>query len=155
MLILVSLFIGNASCSNNLQTLNNPQISNEDMNQNELRELNTWIAEHVMGWIKCDVKNLDHSGRFSISDTGFVLIHAPRVQIKQFRPTTDTAAAFEVLKKCLDNQREFGFGDPCFISKDGGYWLRAVKDGKHIDGEAETLELAICLFAKKIFTKPL
>lgn len=67
--------------------------------------------------------------------------------------STDPAAAMDVLKKCLTSQMELGFGDP-MISKDGNnYWIRTNGKNGHIEGEGETLELAIAKFAKQLYSK--
>jgi Phage ABA sandwich domain len=129
------------------------------MTPTEQRELDAWIAEHVMGyrWTKIErrgkTNHLFPSEQFrfepavdNFNDNG----GAPSF-------TTDPAAAMEVLKRCADKvTAEFGSLD---IDGQGNSWLISAQmrgefaaDVEH-ETEAKTLELAICLFAKKLFTK--
>ena len=115
-------------------------------------ELDAWIAEYVMGWRKVEGV-LDVAGQcFIVRVDGVRFTNSPLREIF-FRPTTDPADAMKVLKKCLNDQRELCFGDP-FISKDGAdYWIRTVRHHQHVEGGATTIELAICLFARKLYSK--
>jgi hypothetical protein len=98
------------------------------MTQKELRELDAWVAENVIGW--------------HLTDIDMTSEDYPRY-------TTDHAAAMEVLKKCA-----FGNRITCWYSD--GTWnvdnLRGYASYEH-EAQAETLELAICIFAKKLFSK--
>lgn len=57
--------------------------------------------------------------------------------------TTDPAAAMDVLKKIRD--------EGVVVAIHGN--ILSQIGGKRLEVEAETLELAICLFAKKLFSK--
>ena len=141
------------------------------LTEQEMRELDAWIAEHVMGWVwwhlpKTDPKHFTpETGICKLirSDENWPAhkhwqgkrIAVPMENVKQDvdvpRYTTDPAAAMEVLKKC-------GFHKNNAIQI---YCLRAEenRDGKEsfwINDprlEANTLELAIALFANKLFSK--
>lgn len=126
-----------------------------------LRELDVWIADNVFGikssfvkgqpcgwqdgkpvlWSPNDFVELDASREYTYripGGWGFCIVS---------KYTTDPAAAMGVLKKCLENNNYFTVGND-----EGTFKL----ESRHIDGrriliEAESLELAICLFAKKLF----
>ncbi len=107
------------------------------MNEKELRELDAWIAEHVMGYendviYKQFYIHPDHPNGINKSDCKF---------------STDRAAALQVLEKCaekLDDPDKFNPGIK--ITKCGdGWWFDSQK--------YETLPLGICMFAKKLFSK--
>jgi len=114
----------------------------------ELRELDAWIAENVMGVIIVKVRCRDKSE-----------VICPDVK----RYTTDPAAAMEVLKKCgykiqgRDYPRGFGhYFVRVYFAEIAHEWcvcLGNEKSDSSIYGQAETLEIAICLFAKKLFTE--
>ncbi len=81
------------------------------------------------------------------------------------RPTTDPAAALEVLRKCGTHAIrgtsfvccQFSHGSYSTLCENGHWTVgRLDRDGCWVSGEsanAETLELAICKFARMIFTK--
>ncbi len=126
------------------------------MNEKELHELDAWIDGHIFGVKKCHhihtkrlknsflkVQCLDCHGAFR--DEGGTVNNGLR------RYTTDPAAAMMVLKKCLarfDNESDDAImialvnGKPIVCSNE-------IQQGR----EAETLPLAICLFAKQLFSK--
>ena len=125
----------------------------------ELRELDVWIAKELFGWDFSEkgwcMSALQHrqmNGFYygfppdSIQYKGCALPHrAPDY-------TTDPAAAMQVLEKCAAKIAVSA------RQQDGGKWcVWAVDDEsykpKELDGYAETLPLAICLFAKKLFSK--
>lgn len=73
-----------------------------------------------------------------------------------FKPTEDPAAAMKVLEKCLEKAES----DVCFFkSSDKPGYYRVFRMLDVLPGrdtpfvEAETLPLAITLFAKKLFSK--
>lgn len=119
--------------------------------EQELRELDAWIAEHVMGWKARKLNRRDLINHLmppqSITD-GFGKYDAdPMFQTNVTgvpNYTTEPAAAMEVLKKCMDMAVV-----TLFEKAKGGYEVR----WQQMSASAETLELAICLFAKKLFTK--
>lgn len=127
------------------------------MTTEELRELDAWIAEHVMGWTL--LKQWKESD--AIFYTGFPPDKASQYYAKQSQcdpeipcPTTDPAAAFEVLKRCVERLGHkfisVGFGNGLFHVDN----MRSSTPGiDEIAVKAPTLELAICLFSKQLFSK--
>jgi len=106
------------------------------MNNNELDK---WIAENVMGlvWRGCGCNSwFDPKNKMEIS--------------YNLSPTTDPAAAIKVLEKCAEMfPVEIRIGN----YDKGRYFVGTDYDFDMTHGKAETLELAICLFAKKLFGK--
>lgn len=136
------------------------------MNTLELRELDAWIAEHVMKFKETQEPDdytadsmsqwYKHTayGQYEwrvIVSTPYECKHHPEGKPfqhswKNFKPAADPAAAMEVLKKCLDEKT-------IFISHGTtGFWI-ADCDKKSCYQTGQTLELTICQFAKKLFTK--
>jgi len=100
-------------------------------------ELDKWIAENVMGW-KMHPHREDH------------WIRPDSNRIDEFYPTTDSASAMEVLEKCAEKfPIEIRIGN----YDEGRYFVGTDYDFDMTRGKAETLELAICLFAKKLLAK--
>lgn len=113
---------------------------NTTTNDKELRELDAWIAEHVMGWVPhcrnsaCYVlKAEQHTVMTGTSCKAFV---------DEFLPTVRPAKAMEVLKKCADKCASVE------VYK-GNHFFEVRHDG--MAASSETLELAICRFAQKLF----
>lgn len=112
------------------------------MREKKLRELDAFIAEHVMGW------------KHSSSD--FYQWKTERGNeydpvTNPFSPTTDPAAAMAVLEKIVEETE--AMPDSIYIGKVGTEFMVGL-DG--VEAVAETLPLAIALFArdaKKLFTK--
>ncbi len=139
------------------------------MTTTKQRELDAWIAENVMGYIPCCGDfwvNAVNPGKFNCKPkeaTSWAFEYPGGVTVDrsgktyctthayQWQPTTDPAAAMEVLKRCIaetpDKKVEIlQAGDEWFLQfKDDGIYER--------DNQSETLELAICLFAKKLCSK--
>lgn len=90
-------------------------------NEQELRELDAWLAHNVMRWSR-------------------------DFEYKNFKPTTDSAAAMEVLNKCLIECAEIQ------LSEIAGRYL-VESNGRRITENEPTLELAIAKFAKLLFSK--
>jgi hypothetical protein len=130
------------------------------MTQQEMHDLDAWIAEHVFGWVKMNFNNgytrhnylnktKERANRFRKHDWAYgyhYVKHEPSY-------TSDSAAAMEVLKKCiLKCQNELTFAAPAPFM-----WKVARLDWDSECcmelQEAETIELAICLFAKELFGK--
>lgn len=66
-----------------------------------------------------------------------------------FHPTTDPAAAFEVLKKCAEKDAPQSIA----TCKEGELW-KVFYGGRYHEAQSDTtLELAICRFAKALFSK--
>ena len=126
------------------------------MNAQELRELDAWIAENVIG---------NPQRRIRVTDgRKLVRYEFLKVGTNDICPTytTDPAAAMEVLRKCAEKMDAgiVGIGSPMggpvasTIPKlKQGWVVGKIGRPTNFDCEAATLELAICLFAKKLFTK--
>ena len=114
------------------------------MNTKEMRELDAWIAGHVMGLKRVTFNTFWNSGLGAWEcqgPTGMQSVH---------HYTTDPAAAMKVLEKCAESAQL----TICIGKTEGGFklWLPNRFDSAI---EAPTLPLAICLFARKLFdTKP-
>lgn len=127
------------------------------MNEKQLRELDSWIAEHAMGWrdFKVGIYGAGAPEREpSIHGT------PPTRKSGVFSVpnyTTDRAAAMAVLEKCSAFDQKV----KVCIQQDSPsdwrvcrlYWqdYRPIEDWY---SHAETLPLAICIFAKKLFSEP-
>jgi hypothetical protein len=147
------------------------------MTTTEQRVLDAWIAEHVMGWTWWRFRVLRKSGHGYDRWQQLIPPHETwhrnpkwggipqpqgegrylenRTDLSIFKPTTDPAAAMMVLEKCLSvvgttvhlerRTRQQGFKKDEFCIWFAGKYGEAIK--------AETLPLAIVLFAKKLFSK--
>ena len=141
-------------------------MARDFMTDTELRELDAWIAERVMGWKTVKfINQLDNVGhgkpvaQFYHHPMEGICISVPGQmnRIKSFLPTTDPAAAMQVLEKCCAKLEKDGMSVGICKSADGwdvsdvffgvGYLSDTQGD------VAETLPLAICQFAKKLFSK--
>jgi len=121
----------------------------------ELRELDAWIAEHVFGWHRQSFENgylrqnllvenkfrADKYRRHGWHNDVEVLDTFPKF-------STDPAAAMQVLEKCIEKEPN---GIVCGNLK--GQWCATTHGWGGAFCEAETLPLAICLFAKQLFSK--
>jgi hypothetical protein len=121
------------------------------MNDKQLRELDAWIAEHVMGYRKATKQELDlHSRR----DIWWVSPDSDGENSTQMHPylplfTADPAAAMMVLEKCLSETKDaITMAETPTIAAHMGRYTVANEEVVEC---AETLPLAICLFAKKLF----
>ena len=105
------------------------------MKDTEQNELNCWIAENVMSV----VVGRQYMGKSSFwkDCNGKRLKEIPRY-------TTDPAVSMEVLKKCAEKTY-------VTVRCHKRCWSISGSNGMVV--EAETPELAIALFAKKLFTK--
>jgi len=121
-----------------------------DMTTKQLRELDTWIAEHVMGWYRADGKP-SHWFPDGYKNEW----HNPKGGMDTLPCfTTDPAAAMTVLEKCNDKLKELGhFPGAIDLWKPFELWKIQSHANSDIHAEAETLPLAICLFAKQLFSK--
>ena len=128
-------------------------------NEKEHQELNCWIAEYVMGWKMHDFTLHPIKGREMLA--GIWWISPDKIAASADCPkfTTDPAAAMEVLKKCAEKSNEI---DPSSFVATGVFYkvflvIMIYHDGetaKYLhESQAETPELAICLFARKLFKK--
>lgn len=130
------------------------------MTDQEKRELDAWISEHVMGWHRMTFDNgFPGAARNQLVPEKFradqYRKHGWRdgIELLDTFPkfTTDPAAAMAVLKKCAERcDAEICLRAGKWIVT--GYCLSDVKPGQlDWDVAAPTLELAICLYAKKLF----
>lgn len=118
------------------------------MTDKELRELDAWIAEHVMGWTVmsetlCDPKPEVKHGR----QTGDVDIN-PVAPLPNY--TIDPAAAMMVLEKCCSRTAL-----PILVGVSAGGFYCTTQSMDRIKSWvfSDTLPLAIALFAKQLFSK--
>lgn len=117
--------------------------------QQELRELDAWIALNVFNWER--VLPNDVIGEFDKTgtppnwgDSGIRYHQVPKY-------STDPAAAFEVLKKCSEKCTKEHRGSVSLFNIRTIRWC--VTSGCGIQGIDETLELALAKFAQKLFSK--
>lgn len=119
------------------------------MSDKEKCAMNAWLAEHAMDWKRVKTPTAIVAGTF-FWNKGDVLIHYQRNELKAFRPTTDRADAMQVMEKCAcettNIEIDFRDGDTFAV----GTYRRA---GGIKEAEADTLPLAIALFAKALFSK--
>ena len=128
------------------------------MNTQELRELDAWIAEHVMGFVRWNFNNqhdkfnyLEKSKERQCNIRRKGWIDGNRLLDTFPRYSTDPAAAMDVLQKCCQST---AFPVQVGVKIDGFYCgenltlNECAKEAGH-----PTLPLAICLFAKKLFGK--
>lgn len=103
------------------------------MTTNEMRDLDAWICLNLFNWTQADVEKRP-------------------AMMPHF--TTDPAAAMEVLKWVIQ-ESNIVFGRSINLETSGSaYWID-VRIGVDdlINAHALSLELAICLFAKRLFEK--
>lgn len=120
-------------------------------NDKSLRELDAWIGVNIFGK-KAIHKNGPRPTK-GTEDDYFVIEY---IHISHSLPhyTTDQAAAMQVLKACLKSSRPHG-GIVIYdsqISQVPCFTVEAQAIG-NLRVQAETLPLAIALFAKKLFSK--
>lgn len=113
------------------------------MNEKQLRELDNFCAKDVMLY---EPHPKIEGGYYGERST----------VIYKFTPTTNPADAFEVLKKCIQKHGQVNLSEVQKEIKISGvdkkWGVEAY--GKSLLYEEEiTIELAICLFAQKLFTK--
>lgn len=126
-----------------------------------LRELDVFCAEFVMGLKRVDSVLKIERGLFCPHPSdGVVYIHEYQNRIIRFCPTTDPAAAMQVLEKCvlkLELKRAFPAIEK-YSDLDGfqGRKVSALFSTGNQDTfseVAETLPLAICKFAKALYSQ--
>lgn len=123
----------------------NDEDQDNDMTEKEMRELDFWIAERVMGW-KRGAKWGNGNGEWIIDGKGYDHHHTSFGQTPRF--TTDPAAAMQVLEKCIGKTPL----EKIEILKAGDEWLVQYFDDPVYESEQDsTLPLAICLIAQRIF----
>lgn len=139
----------------------------DEMTEKELRELDAWIAEHVMGLaqeyavMKCGrfyrpkscgyTDSIAEAGRYSKADALREIVRGEPMKIIPFptpRYTTNPAAAMMVLEKCAQKYTNLEIE---FI--DGTWTVGRWRGSNTTEATAETLPLAICLFARELYSK--
>jgi hypothetical protein len=136
------------------------QLENEMRKQEmELRRLKRWIILNVMGWVEWTEEEYPYRSGFSEGDEfGDKCLEDDMPDYP-----TDPGAALEVLKRCAEAMPNaiIGIGSPMgkadvisTLPKSKQGWVVGAIGFKpsNFDVEAETLELAICRFAKRLFT---
>lgn len=108
------------------------------MKTDELRELDAWIFENVLGWTPCREAAFPHRRSFKSGESECLHYDMPEF-------TTDPAAAMQVLDKCILKAGTVIIGP----GENGGFELVSRING----GSATTIPAAICLFAKQLFSK--
>lgn len=136
------------------------------MNEKEERSLIAWLAVNVMGYTPVSGDYWDgacNPGKFNCNPseaTGWAFEYPGGVavggkeyctaRLYQWLPTTDVEHAMAVFDKCLDR---YAFGIAIQKAPSGYAVFAHVDCIKNFNTIAETKELAICLFAKKVFEK--
>lgn len=126
------------------------------MTEKELRSLDVWIAEHVFG---CKPVKKEYSFGIAYECQCLHKVHADGGDdglddsISHYH--RDPAAAMQVLKKCAEKIMTIGGGRDIHIHKSiiNGHWMVVQMGNDSIRGCDQTLELAIALFAQKLFGK--
>lgn len=121
------------------------------MSETELRELLVCLAERVMGWkLKEGIGKMEF-GDYRIS--GDQIIYRERGNPgRLFDPMKNKKDAFWVLEKCAEECRRSS--KTISIRGRSGDWNVFCRDQYDQESEeAPTLPLAICFFAKAIFSK--
>jgi hypothetical protein len=115
-------------------------------NENELRELDAWIAEHVMGFeYPCIFEPTGGTGEICALCNHHA--HFDRHLFPHY--STDPASAFQVLEKCLERLESKDLRMWKGITK--GMYFLAYGECDEDRVKAETLPLAIALFSKKLY----
>lgn len=111
-----------------------------------MRELDAWVAENVMEWT--NIEPHPNCGFLGDCPTG----SKSRCAVSYL--TTDPAAAFAVLEKCGDKASM-----TVVKGETTGEWYviadrsetYPMPNGELPNAKAETLALAVCLFARKLY----
>lgn len=121
-----------------------------EMTNEQLRELDAWIAEKVIGRKSvAKISMLDDDSTFHYrKDIGEVFVHHAGNNVRYFHPTSDPAAAMMVLEKCIEKTQV-----ELTTVASGEYRIRdlAATRGEYFTTFEKSLPLAICLFARELF----
>jgi hypothetical protein len=135
------------------------------VNEKEMRELDAHLAEHVMGYrwwfdvlaLECMLCPLDETWP---ERKGFKLHDSKPfgardyTDLSLFKPTTDPAAVMMVLEKCARRLQEQDNDETVSIGCDDPYFVvEKTNCIPNLRVESETLPLAICFFARSLFSK--
>ncbi len=128
------------------------QFNTRIMTEKQLRELDAWIAEYVFGW--SDIKMENAPNEVSSLKPPFGRSPVGYSQLPHF--STFRMDAMLVLERCVQEiswNRIVSIG----TTSDGDYFINYSDSEPNSEAfcacEAETLPLAICLFAKQLFSK--
>ena len=128
-----------------------PPNNSHPLTIEQMRELDAWIAEHVMGWSRSPhVLQDGQIGFYQFSHGGIEVRVASGERLFSFSPTTDPAAAMLVLEKCYER---VGLIDMSRVKVAPFNFCIGATYSTGLEAEAETLPLTICLFAKQLFSK--
>ncbi len=124
------------------------------MNATELRTLDAWIAENVMGWIKRDTIHKIEGGDFAVQgDTVFIAKKANSNFLKEFHPTTDPAASDalddKILEWCFKNNKRI----LVWKSDAENYCIKLVDEPPFWFAIHSDKKICRAMFAKKLFEK--
>jgi len=114
------------------------------MTETEMRELDARIAENVFSYPHTVINS---NGVYGIPPNGNQMLDAYE-KVPSY--TTDSAASMDLLKIMV---REKGRIQIDNLFYDGDNWRVFVLENEENASHAETLELAICQFAKNLFSK--
>jgi hypothetical protein len=117
------------------------------MSEKETYELKEFIWLNVFGWIRWTEEEYPHRSGFALGDdTGEKCLELDMVD------PLSPEGSMEVLKKSIDAGYSPTISRPFFSDEQSELYF--VKDeSSEIYSKAETLELAICLFSRKLFDK--
>lgn len=121
------------------------------MNSAECRELDAWIAEHMFGKMKVAYVDriFDNDANGYCHKFDSVFIAGKNNKAVEFHPTIDVPFAMQVLDVCI---KKYSFGvEISYV--EGKYHCWQMIDMEEIIGSAETLPMAICLYAKQFYIK--
>jgi hypothetical protein len=114
-----------------------------------MRDLDAWVAERVIGNRVTGAPSALLVETLYETNDRMESLMMPSQRLKNY--TTDPAAAMQVLEKCHEQCCvETGLFENISGSKRGHFARSVYKD---VESEAETLSLAICHFAKQLFSK--
>jgi hypothetical protein len=115
-----------------------------NMGEQMSKEIDAQIAEMVMGWTWCPGEG--QSG----CDDSWMLYNSDGEGIDEYpagwSPSTDIAAAFEVVDKIVGDQYRYVFRLEQLTGRmaPGRWWAYFDKDAEQFAGHGETAPLAIC-----------
>jgi len=128
------------------------------LTQTQYKKLNALVAKYVMRWTLCTKDKFPNA---SDGKTYYIKSHSimrrweddHQSQDRFWEPSNESAAAMEVLKKCAEKlqPKRIHIYAPC---ETGGQWMVSNCEANvknQINQMGDTLEVAICLFAVKLF----
>ena len=127
------------------------------METQERRELEAWLAEHVMGWTRCDNAVDLKPGEFIVVREGeedlVTIVHDGLFGgLAMFwRPTESSGDAMDVLNRCAQHEQVVVEVDTG--GKMAWVWAHSPEkiDCVWLETRADTTQTAVCIFARKLF----